>query len=551
LNRIAVMKCVGGTGPVLLGSYLLQVLILGGIGSGLGMALGALVPVVASTLFGEILPFRLAAGIHVGPLVRAGVFGICTTLAFSSRTLVTGVRVPPAALFRGYVADSGNGGRLSLILPGVFFAVLVGLVFLFARNVELAAGFTAGTAGCFFLFRAAARGIRFLSRKMSRMENPSLRIGLAQIHRPGAPTSSLVFALGLGLTCLVAVALVNDNLTRALSTDIADKAPSFFFMDIMPGDADRFAAVVRADPGVRDLQRSPVIRGRITRLKGVDTARAEVAPEVSWAVRGDRMFTFAGSMPDGTLLAEGDWWPSDYSGEPLISLTSDLARGFGMTVGDTLTVNVLGRSITARVANIRDVDWTTLNMQFAVIFAPGPLNRAPHTWLAAVHADPGAESRVFSAVADTFPAVAIIRLRDVLDNVSTLFSRMAMVFKGVSAIALLTGFLVLAGTFSADQHRRIYDAVVYKVCGATRGDILLALITEFAVLGAATGIIACLTGGLAGWAVIDGLMHMRFTLSPDVVAATVAAGTVIALLFGLAGTARALGKKAGPYLRNE
>ncbi len=551
IGRIAVMKCVGGTGPVLLGSYLLQVLIIGGIGSGIGMLFGSMVPWAASALFREGLPFHLASGIQIGPLVRAALFGICTTLAFSSRTLVMGVRVPPASLFRGYVANFRNGGVLALALPGFFFAVLVGLVFVFAGNFKLAAGFTVGTVGCFVLFRLAAGTVRFLSRKAVGFKNPSLRIGLAQIHRPGAPTSSLVFALGLGLTCLVAVALVNDNLTRALSSDIADRAPSFFFMDIQAGDADRFEAVVRSEPGVSALSRSPVIRGRITRLKEVPVSRAEVAPEVSWAVRGDRMFTFAGSMPDGTLLAEGEWWPSDYSGEPLISLTSDLARGFGMTVGDTLTVNVLGRAVTARVANIRDVDWSTLNMQFAVIFAPGPLNRAPHTWLAAVHADPGAESRVFSAVADTFPAVAIVRLRDVLNTVSSLFSRMALVFKGVSSLALITGFLVLAGTFSADQHRRIYDAVVYKVCGATRGDILLALITEFAVLGAATGIIACLTGGLAGWAVINGLMNMRFELSPGVVAGTVAAGTLIALFFGLAGTARVLGKKAGPYLRNE
>jgi putative ABC transport system permease protein len=546
------MKCLGGTGPVLLGTYLLQILLLGGLGSLAGIVLGGLVPSAATYFWGERLPVHVRTGIYVGPMLRAGLFGICTTLAFSTGPLVRAIQISPAALFRGYVNGEGKGGGLlARLLPVCFFILLILLVFAFAGNMKLAAGFVFGTAGCFVLFRLAAGVLKTVARHAPFIVYPSVRLGLGQIVRPGAPTTSLVFALGLGLTCLVAVALVNVNLTRALTRDIALQTPSFFFMDVMPRDVGRFAAMVEDIAGPGSLDRSPVIRGRIVKIGGTNVSGANVAPEVDWAVRGDRMLTYAAAMPKNTILARGTWWPLDYHGPARISLTSDLARGFGVDIGDTLTINVLGRNITATIANIRDVDWTTLAMQFAIIFAPGVLDTAPQTTLAAVRADAKDEARIFERVSETFPSVAIIRVKEVLDTVGALFANMAAVCQGVSGIALLSGFLVLGGAFSADQHRRIYDAVIYKVCGATRRDILLALITEFAVIGIGTGIISCITGALAAWGVIEGFMHMRFTLDPSLAVITVLAGTGLALFFGLAGTVRALGKKPARYLRNE
>ncbi len=552
LERIAVMKCLGGTGPVLLGSYLLQILILGGLGSLMGMVLGAMVPSAVMLFWGESLPVHVRTGVYGAPMLRAGLFGICTTLAFSTGPLVRAIRISPSALFRGYVNGREKSGLLAWALPAFFFSLLILLIFVFAGNMKLAAGFVLGTAGCFVLFRLAAGLLKTAARRVPFPAHPSVRLALGQIVRPGAPTTHLVFALGLGLTCLVAVALVNTNLTRALGQDLADRAPSFFFMDIMADQKEEFRSLVQGISGPESLDLSPVIRGRIVKIAGKDVQDVDIAPEVSWAVRGDRMLTYAARMPEGTDLARGEWWPVNYTGPPRISLTSDLARGFGVDLGDTLTINVLGRDITATVATIRDVDWRTLSMQFAIIFAPGILERAPQTFLAAVRADtPGIEAGIFEEVSRAFPVVAIIRVKEVLDHVGSLFSKMTNVFQGVSAIALLSGFLVLAGAFSADQHRRIYDAVVYKVCGATRRDILLALITEFVVIGLATGIISCITGALAAWGVVHGFMQMRFVLNPLVVVFTVLAGTVMALFSGLAGTLRALGKKPAPYLRNE
>jgi putative ABC transport system permease protein len=378
----------------------------------------------------------------------------------------------------------------------------------------------------------------------------SWRIGVANIHRPGSPGVSLVFALGFGLTALVAVVMVNVSLTRALTAELAREAPAFFFMDVRPDQVDDFRALVERSPGVTRLDMRPMVRGRIVRIAGTPVENATVAEDVSWAVRGDRGLSYSEEFPPGSTLLRGEWWGRGYDGPPLISLTSDLAEGFGVDLGDTLTVNVLGRNITGTIASIREVDWRTLAMQFAIIFSPGTLDRAPQTWLGAAYGQ-GGEDGLFASVTEAYPEVAVITIREVLDNAALLMTRTARIFQVMAAVALLVGFLVLAGAFSADQHRRIYDSVIYKVCGATRGDILSILVAEFSLAGLFTGLGSLVLGTLTAWGVVQGLLRMQFTPDLWTGLATVLAGVGISLAMGLLGTWRVLGRKAAPFLRNE
>ncbi|NIQ92834.1 MAG: permease, partial [Desulfuromonadales bacterium] len=247
----------------------------------------------------------------------------------------------------------------------------------------------------------------------------------------------------------------------------------------------------------------------------------------------------------------GRWWPADYDGPPLISLTSDLAEGFGLDLGDTLTVNILGRRITAEIANLRQVDWSTLNLDFAILFAPGVLEGTPQTHIAAVHTGADGSEKVFRTVTDRFPNVSAIDIREVLDNVSRTIDKIGGAFKGVAAIALLSGLLVLAGAISADQHRRIQDAVIFKVCGATRRDILVTFGVEFVILGLAAGFCGIVIGAAAAFGILEGLLDTAFSLHPWTALATIASGIALTLVLGFVGTWRALGQKPAPYLRNE
>ncbi|MHB8765536.1 MAG: ABC transporter permease, partial [Deferrisomatales bacterium] len=276
-----------------------------------------------------------------------------------------------------------------------------------------------------------------------------------------------------------------------------------------------------------------------------------VRPEVAWAIRGDRFLTYAARPPEGNPVVAGTWWPEGYRGPPLVSLTQDLAEGFGVTVGDTLTVNVLGRELTARVANLRRVEWNTLAMNFALIFAPGALEDAPHTYLAAAYATPAAEDALLAAVTGGLPNVSAVHLRGVFEGVLGLLDRLGAAFRAMAGVAVVTGFLVLGGAASADQRRRIGEAVIFKVCGATRGDVLRAFGAEFLVVGAAAGGLGLALGTAAAYGVVEYVMNSRFHPSPGAALAVVGLGLAATLALGLVGTARALARRPMAYLRND
>lgn len=551
LTHMAAMKCMGGPSRVLFVSYLLQVLVLGFAGACAGLVGGAVVPWLVGGFFADVLPIQARVGLYAEPLLQAALFGLVTTLAFSMPPLFRAVMVRPSGIFRGYVsADLTRMPRAAILPTGAAFVLLAAMVFWFSGDSMLSSWFVGGTLCAWVLFTLMARAIRWLAGRAPRLPRPSLRVGVANIHRPGSPGVSLVFALGFGLTALVAVVMVNASLSRALTAELAEEAPAFFFMDIRPDQVGDFRAMVLETPGVSRLDLRPMIRGRIVLIKDTPVENAVVAEDVEWAVRGDRGLSYSQDLPPGSTLVRGQWWEPDYAGPPLISLTSDLARGFGVDVGDTLTVNVLGRNLTATIASIREVNWRTLAMQFAILFSPGVLDAAPQTWLGAAYGV-DQEDSLFARVTGRYPDVAVVTIREVLDNAARIMSRTVLIFQVMAGVALAVGFLVLAGAFSADQHRRIYDSVIYKVCGATRRDILAILVAEFSLAGLFTSLGSLLLGTLAAWGVVSGLLKMSFT--PDLLIGllTVLAGVAVSLVMGLLGTWRALGRKVAPFLRNE
>jgi putative ABC transport system permease protein len=283
----------------------------------------------------------------------------------------------------------------------------------------------------------------------------------------------------------------------------------------------------------------------------VPVDEAKVAPEARWAVRGERGLTYAATPPAGSRIVAGEWWPADYRGPPLVSFDAELARGMGLKVGDTMSFNVLGREITARIANLRAIDYASLGINFAAILAPGTLEGAPQTFLAVARAAPGGEEAMQRAVTDRFPNVTAIRIKDVLDTIERIFGSIAAAVRVTAAITLVAGALVLAGAIAAGHRRRVYAAVVLKVLGATRRDLARSFLVEYGLLGVATAALAAMIGTLAAWLVVTRVMHAEWVFMPGAVAATAALAGAGTIVLGFAGTWRALGAKAAPLLRSE
>ncbi|MEN0075984.1 MAG: FtsX-like permease family protein, partial [Paracraurococcus sp.] len=459
---------------------------------------------------------------------------------------------PGAALFRDLVQPAGAWpGRGVLAQRLAAGAALVGLVVLTAEDRPFALGFCAAALAALAMFRAGAWGLAALARRLGPLRRPAWRLGLANLHRPGAPTALLVVSLGIGLTTLAAIAQIEGNLRRQLAAEMPARAPNFFFIDIQPDQAARFADLARGLPGVTEVRQVPSLRARIVALKGVPVERAQVSEETAWALRGDRGLTYAATPPEGTRLVEGQWWAPDYRGAPLLSLDAGLARGWGVGVGDSVTVNVLGRDIPLQVANLRAVDWRGLGMNFTLVGSPGLLEAAPHTNIATLRGDPARDAAVLRALTDAFPNISGIRVRDALEAVAALVARIGTALSATGGVTLLAGALVLAGAVAAGQRQRVRDAVVLKTLGATRAQIRAAWLVEYALIGLVAGLLAALAGSAAAWAVVTQVMRADWVLLPGTLAATVLGCALLTLACGQIGTILALRAKPGPLLRNE
>lgn len=549
---IATMKCVGAPAQLVFQIYLLQVLVLALLGIAIGLLVGAIAPILALSALAELLPVAPRIGIYPLPLLIGTVFGVLTALTFGLWPLARTIEVPAARLYRDTVAaNPARRRRLAIAAVAVCAVALAALTILTAENKGFASWFVGGSALALFVLRGAGTAVVGLARRVKVPRRAELRLAVANLYRPGSSTVSIVVSLGLGLTVLVAVALIQGNLSRQVSDRIPERAPAFFFIDIQPNQVADFDAAVLGVPGAGNMRRVPTLRGRIVAIKDIPADKAEIASDARWAARGDRVMTYAATQPADSRVVGGEWWPADYSGPPLISLDANIARGFGVGLGDSLTINVLGRNIEAKIASLREIDWRSLRFDFVVIFSPGVLEAAPHTHIAALEATAEAEDAIERAGTDAFPNISAVRVRDALEAASRILAATSTAVNGTAGISILSGILVLGGAVAAGRRRRIYDSVVFKVLGATRRTMWLAFLAEYGVLGLLTGIIAAAVGTLTAWAVIVFLMRAEWIFLPGVIAATVAVCIAVTIIVGFAGTWRALGQKAAPHLRNQ
>ena len=547
---IAVLKCLGAENRLVLGAYLLQVLALALAAIAAALAFGAFLPWLLLPFLDRVLPIPLAPAFYPGPLAEAALLGLLTTLAFALLPLAGISRVPAAALFRDTVDPARRRLPLWAAAASALAALALALV-LVAGTADRRAAlyFVAGLTAAFVLFTATGRLVVGAARRLPRPRHPALRLAVANLARPGAPTVGVVTSLGIGLSVLIALALVEGNLAHEVEERLPQEAPAYFFIDIQPDQLAGFEGIVRGIPGAR-YEEVPMLRGRITRLNGVSVDRAKVAAGARWALDSDRGLTYSARLPSGSTLAAGQWWPPDYKGPPLVSFAADLARGMGLRVGDTISVNLLGREITARIASLRRINWARLGINFVLVFAPGTLEAAPQTHLAAVYLPPAQEGRLVREVSHRFPNVSAIGVREALAAVDRVLATIGIAVRLAALVTVLAGTLVLGGAVAAGHRHRVYDAVVLKVLGATRGAIARAFLFEQAILGLLVAAAASLFGTLAGYVVVTRLMQADWVFLPGPLAATAGFATLLGLGFGFAGTWAALGAKSAPYLRH-
>nr|CAD6620316.1 ABC transporter permease [Rhizobium sp. Khangiran2] len=552
-TTIATFKCLGAPAAIIAAVYLIQILMLAAIGIAIGLVIGAVAPFIAMRFLEGVLPVPEEIVFYPGALAMAALFGLLITFAFSVLPLGHAREVPATALFREQSFDQARFPSWPYVLAAAAaLAALASLAIATAEERFIASVFLAAVAGAFILLRLVALLISALARRSPRVNSPALRLAIGNIHRPGALTSSVVLSLGLGLALLVTLALIDGNLRRQLTGRMAEQAPNFFFVDIQSAEREGFLDILQKHAPEGTINQVPMLRGRIIAFNDQDVAQMNVPPGGRWVLRGDRGITYEETLPTNSTLTEGSWWPRDYDGEPLVSFSAEEAGELGLAIGDTVTVNVLGRNITARIANFRQVEWESLSINFVMVFSPNTFRGAPHAWLATL-TDPDAtaaeEAAILRDVTGAYPTITSVRVKDAIDIVDQLVGQLATAIRAAAAVALVASVLVLAGALAAGNRARTHDAVILKTLGGTRALLIRAFSYEYMILGAATAVFALVAGGTASWFVVSRIMNLPSIFLPDVALVTLIGALVLTVGIGLIGTWRVLGQKAGPVLR--
>src|SRR6201996_3161945 len=551
---IAAFKALGATGRDVFAIYLTQVVVLAGLGSAIGLVAGAALPFIIVGLFGKLLPLPVVPALHPDELLLSLVYGLLTALAFGLWPLGRVHDVPVAALFREAVSSEWHRPRWRyLALMSLVIAVLVAVVIGLAYDKRVAPVFVASSVVVFALLRGIAAGLMALARRLPRTRFTMLRLAIANIYRPGALTPSVVMSLGLGLAVLVTITQIDGNLRRQFLAALPDRAPSFYFIDIPATEAGRFGAFLKQIAPQSTVEDVPMLRGRIVAARGVKAEDLKASTDSEWVLQSDRGLTYTGEIPKGSKIVEGRWWGADYSGPPLISIEKKIADGLKLKLGDEIVVNVLGRDIPARIGNMRTVDWQSLGINFVLVFSPNAFRGAPHTHVATLtetHPDATGDARIIKSVADAFPMVTSVRVREALETIGAVVTNLVLAVRGASAVTLISAILVLGGALAAGHRHRVYDAVILKTLGATRARLLGAYALEYLMIGLATALFGVIAGSVAAWLIVTRLMTLSFVWQAGSAATVVLAALVVTVGLGLIGTLLALNQKPASVLRN-
>ena len=555
-RTIATFKSLGATSGVIFGVHLCQVLLFSALGVGIGIAVGLLLPLALAGALGDALPIAADLTLTARSPAMAAAYGFLVVLLFTLWPLGRAGRMGAAVLFRDEVAP-GRGlpgaGIWACMLAAA--AALAALAILTAEARMLALYYCLAVVGVFAAFWGLGSGLTWLARRVPRPPRPELALAVRNLGAPGGLTRSVVLSLGTGLSLLVTLALVDHSIVTDLTGRMPEQSPNYFVLDLKRSESEALHALVKREFPAATVRTAPMLRGRMVKLGDRPVEQVKAPPEAAWVLTGDRGLSHSATVPEGSTVVAGEWWPADWAGEPLVSFDADIARGLGLKIGDTVTVNVLGRNVTARIANLRDVKWESLSLNFVMVFSPNTLAGAPHNLLATItlprDASLAAEAKLAREMGRMFPATTAIRVKDAIEAFNVVFQRVMTAVRAAGGVTLLAGTLVLAGALATAQRRRIKQAVILKTLGATRRRVLASHLMEYAILAVLTSAIALLVGSLAAAITVSRIMDFAFSFSARTALEALLLAGILVAVFGGYGTWRVLRERPVPYLRSE
>lgn len=588
LKTIAILKSVGAESSTIIGMYVVQSLALGAIGSLTGMAAGVLIQRVLPPLLTDVFATEILqqlgmsadlSVVSIGPLIKGAMLGLLATLLFTMWPLLAIREIRPGSIFRrevgvtdGYADTTplswrtrwGLNDAPKVITMVALLTGLAGLSMWQAGNWKVGGLFFGGLgAGVSVLLVAATSAVGWL-RRLPRPGALTLRYAFGNVIRPGSQSIGIMIAIGVSVTIIVTVSLVERALLRQVGETRPVDAPTFFFIDIQPDQREHFAALIRDQTGGRLPELTPLVRSRLHAVDGrIVKIEDDHEPEErrdedkeerrkQWYLSREYVLTYMDELPKGNEIVHGRWWTSDRSPTtPTVSVEEEAAKALGVTIGSTLEFDIQGTTVAAQVSSVRKVDWGNFSTNFYMIFSPGLLEGAPHTYVGTIHVPSSQELPIQQAVVAAFPNVSAIHVGDVLENFGRVLDRLALAIRAVALFCLIAGGAVMASALAATRYQRLYESVILKSLGATRAMIARTFALEYMMIGMMGGAMAVGLASALSWLVLTYLFELSWSFHPAVLLSGLGLTILVTLLIGSISTYRILGQRPLAILRHE
>jgi putative ABC transport system permease protein len=557
-TSIATMRSLGATSARIMVHFLSQIMILTLAGVLLGVGLGAATTLIALPILSDMLAIDLPPSTDPASLLTAAGFGLLIGFAFALLPLRGAQKLKPASLFRAAGGREHELSRRDILAPRTSLpllaalAAIAGLAVVTTGEPELVMWYAIGTISAFLLLRVAAWLLQRGLRALPPPSNARLRQAIKAVYRPGAPAPTVVLSLGLGLALLLMITQLDQSLRTQINGAVADETPSFILLDVAREQLADLDAFVAADPQISKFETIPMLRGTIQSIGGTPVDALESVPDdIAEMFKGDTTLSWSGTLPIASVVTEGEWWDPNYAGPPLVSLSTELPEPLGLKLGDELTLAIAGRPVTATIASFREIDWRKNGLSFRILFSPGIIEQAPQTYMGSIKALKGAEADVETALSKTFPALTFLPVGDAIARISAILESLANAVALVGSLAVVSGVLVLAGAMTVGRKQREADAVVMKVLGATRRDVIVAFVTEYGVLGALAAIMGAGLGTAGAWAILTYVMEIPFTLNWLTIAVVTIGAVLVTVGTGILTTWSAMSVRPAQQLRGE
>ena len=554
-KAIATLKILGATSGDIIRIYGMQVGAAAIAGAAAGLVVGVLVTPLLASALGELLPVNTALVIDPLALLRAAAFGLLVALVFAAPPLIRARDFPAMALMRAGVSPLAREWRSAALPVGIGVVGITALAVLGSPQPLQTSLFLLGAVAMLGILALLGKGIRAAAARAPRPSDPILRAGLANLHRPGSATGSLVTALGFGLAAFVLLATVQTSLDGNIRQSVPDKAPDFFVIDVPKDGTDTFRALVEDFAPGSEVSAVPTLRGAVLAYGPENNqtivADLEELPDGAWALRGERGLTYSQTIPEGNSLTAGEWWPANYTGEPLLSLDEEIAEAAGIEIGDTMTIGLLGVERTARVSSLRRIDWESLGFNNVFVFSPNALEDAPHNFAATIDLPEGTGTGdLLRRLVAAFPSASVIEVGPILTEARTILDQVALAILAAASVAVLAGIAVLLGAIAAARAARTYDTVILRVLGASRRQLLGLLMAEFGLLAAILAGVALALGVGLGWLVIVQMFEFEWLPDWTRILAVLGGGLVLVLGFALGASLPLLRARPAQTLRS-